>query len=144
MGYSFVSQFSMSGKSAVNSVDADALLAWVQEEPAVRAPLVAAEIDIYSTDSLGNFTLSPIAASLLEIAPNRQDVLDGFAKHFHPMCWSGSIANILRPYQELMKPLAVGADHNIATWAQKQLAQMEERISQERWNEQRTDERFES
>lgn len=143
MGRSTVSQFSLRGQSVVNSADVDVLLAWVKENPAVRVPQVAAEIDIHSTDALGNFAWSPMAASLLDIAPNRQDVLDGFAKHFHPMCWSGSIANVLRPYQGLVTQLVNGVDADIAVWAKEQLAQMNERISQERWSEQRTDERFE-
>ena len=143
MGRSSVSQFSMNGKSVVNSVDAGTLLAWVKENPAVRSPLVAAEVDIHCTDEQGNFAWSPIAASLLEIAPNRQDVLDGFAKHFHPMFWSGSIANVLRPYQGMLTQMLNGVDAGIAMWAKEHLAQMNERISQERWSEQQTDERFE-
>ena len=143
MGRSSVSQFSLRGKSVVNSANADVLLAWVKENPAVRSPLVAAEINIHCTDEQGNFAWSPLAAGLLEIAPNRQNVLDGFAKHFHPMCWSGSIANVLRPYQGLVTRLVNNVDADIAMWAKEQLAQMNERISQERWNEQRTDDRFE-
>ncbi|BCO28943.1 hypothetical protein MIZ03_3853 [Rhodoferax lithotrophicus] len=34
-------------------------------------------------------------------------------------------------------------DADIAVWAKGQLSQMNERINQERWSEQRTDERFE-
>lgn len=143
MGRSSVSQFSLRGESVVKSADADVLLAWVKEKPTVRAPQMAAEIDIHSTDAQGNFAWSPMAASLLDIAPNRQDVLDGFTNHFHPMCWSGSIANVLRPYQGLVTQLVNGVDADIAVWAKEQLAQMNERISQERWSEQRTDERFE-
>ena len=104
---------------------------------------MAAEVDIHRTDEQGNLAWSPIAASLLEISPNRQDVLDGFAKHFRPMCWSGSIANVLRPYQGLLTQLVKGVDAGIAMWAKEQLAQMNQRISQERWREQTTDERFE-
>lgn len=143
LGYSSISQFSLSGKSVVNAADAGALLAWIKEEPAVRAPLLAAEIEIHCTDSTGTFAWSPLAASLLEMAPNRQAVLDGFANRFYPRCWSGSIANVLRPYQELAKRLTTGVDAEIAVWASGQLALMAKRISQERWSEQRTDERFE-
>lgn len=143
MGRSSISQFSLREKIVINSVDADDLLAWVKENPAVRAPQVAAEINIHSTDAQGNFAWSPMAASLLDIAPNKQDVLDGFAKHFHPMCWSGSIANVLRPYQGLVTQLVNGVNADITVWAKEQLAQMKERISQERWSEQGTDERFE-
>nr|WP_319564058.1 hypothetical protein [uncultured Rhodoferax sp.] len=143
MGRSSVSQFSRSGKSVVNSADADVLLAWVKESPTVRAPQVAAEIDIYRTDAQGNFVWSPIATSLLEIAPNKQDVLDGFVKHFHPVSWSESLAKVLRPYQVLVTQLVNSVDADIAVWAKGQLSQMNERINQERWSEQRTDERFE-
>lgn len=143
MGRSAVSQFSTSGKSVVKSVDTDILLAWVQENPAVRAAQVAAEVDIHSIDAQGNFTWSPMAANLLDFAPNKQAVLDGFATHFHPMTWSGSIAHVLRPYQGLVTQLANGMDADIAVWAKDQLAQMNERIGRERWSEQLTDERFE-
>jgi hypothetical protein len=142
-GYSLISQYSRSEKNVLNVADAGSLLAWVKAEPAVRAPLLASEIGIHCIDAHGAFTWSPMAASLLEIAPNRQHVLDGFAQHFYPQCWSGNIADVLRPYHEWVKRLANDADADIAAWAGDQLTLMTERIARERSIDQRTDERFE-
>jgi len=136
-------RLSASGKSVVSSADSGALLAWVKAEPAVRAPLLAAEIEMHCKDADGMFSWSPIAASLLEIAPNKQEVLDGFSEHFRPRIWSGSIAGVLRPYQEFATRLAKDTDATVSMWAREQLALMNKRVAQESLIERRTDERFE-
>ncbi|BCO28942.1 hypothetical protein MIZ03_3852 [Rhodoferax lithotrophicus] len=51
----WISNFSAIEKSVVNSADVDVLQAWVKVSPAIRAPLLAAAIDIHSTDSHGNY-----------------------------------------------------------------------------------------
>ena len=138
-----LSALSMSKKSVVNCADIGALTAWVKVEPAVRAPLLAAEIEVHCQDLNGVISWSPVAARLLEIAPNKKDVLAGFAEQTSPQWWSGSIAHVLRPYQELATRLANSADAEEANWARGQLDSMAERIARERRIDQRTDERFE-
>lgn len=130
---------SSTGKSIVSSANTEALLAWVKVEPSVRVPLLATEIEIYCQDVAGLFSWSPIAASLLEIAPNKQEVLDGFSENFRHRAWSGSISGILRPYQEFAMRLTSDADATVAAWAKVQLASIVRRIAQENHIYQRTD-----
>ena len=136
-------RLSASGESVVHSVDSGALLAWVKVQPAVRAPLVAAEIEIHRKNPDGIFSWSPIAVSLLEMALNKQKVLDGFAEHFQPRMWSGSLASVLRPHQEFVTQLANDTDAIVSMWARDQLALMNKRIAQERHIDQRNDGSFE-
>lgn len=116
---------------------------WISLEPAVRAPLLAAEIEIHCIGADGVLSWSPIAASLLGLAPNKQDVLDKFTECFHPRAWSGSISGVLRPFQELVMQLAKNEDATVAAWAKGQLALMADRIAHESRIDQRIDERFE-
>ena len=143
LGHPLLTRFSLSKKSVVNSAPIDELLAWVSLEPAVRAPLLAAEIEIHCIGADGVLSWSPIAASLLGLAPNKQDVLDKFAECFHPRAWSGSISGVLRPFQELVMQLAKNEDATVAAWAKGQLALMADRIVHESRIDQRIDERFE-
>lgn len=143
LGYPLLARLSLSRKKVVHSADVETLVAWVSVNPSARAPLLAAEIEIYCADGDGLFTWSPIAASLLAVAPNKQAVLDAFRIHLYPMVWSGSLAQFLRPYFELTEQLAKGDDPTVATWAKTQLASMAERTSGESRADRRTDESFE-
>jgi hypothetical protein len=130
-------------KSVVNSAVPEALLAWAKVAPAVRAPRLAAEIEIHDKDAEGLSCWSHVAASLLEMAPNKREVLDEFAQHFQPRSWSGSISSVLAPYQELATRLANGTDATVVAWAKVQLASMAEQIAQESRIDQIADQRFE-
>lgn len=136
-------KLSDSEENVINAADPEALLAWVKVEPAVRAPILAAQIEIHSKDAEGVFSLSPIATSLLKIAPNKQEILDGFSEHFFPSSWSGSISSVLAPYQELATQLTNDKDVTVAAWAKIQLASMAEWIAHEIRLHQSNDARFE-
>jgi len=133
----------LSEKSVVNSAAPEALIAWAKVEPAVRAPRLAAEIEVHGRDADGLSCWSPVAASLLEMAPNKREVLNEFSRNFQPLSCNGSISGVLAPYQELATRLVNGKDATVAAWAKVQLVSMAESIAQETHWKQRTDERFE-
>ena len=120
----------------------DLLLQWVRGEPETRAAIVASEIDIFEKKANQNesslnggvstFTLSPLAACLLELAPDKTSVLQSFNRHFHPSHWSGSLAHALAPYQALLESLVNNADSVVAAWAHEALHLMRRRIDQDR------------
>ena len=143
LGYSLLSRFALSGASVVNCADESALLAWVERDPVGRAPLVAAEVNIVVKGDSGNLAWSPVAAKLLAIAPDRAAVLGGFEGRFRPRAWTGSLTEVLRPYNEMTQRLSVDDDPTIAAWASTQLKSMQLRTAAELRTERRRDESFE-
>lgn len=121
----------------------DVLLEWVSAAPDTRAARLAQEINIFaskrdvevllepSTDA-GSVGLSPLATRLLELAPDKAAVLQGFGKHFHPTHWVGSLAQTLAPHIRLLEGLVSHPDSVVATWAQQVLATIQRRIREDR------------
>lgn len=120
----------------------EVLLQWVRADPGIRAPVVAGEIELFEKktkenasaldDSASEVTLGPVAARLLELAPDKGAVLQGFNKHFHPSHWSGSLAQTLAPHLALVERLVGHADSVVAAWAQEALKVMRQRIEYDR------------
>ena len=120
----------------------EVLLQWVSADPGIRAPVVAGEIELFEKktkengsaldDSASEVTLSPVAARLLELAPDKGAVLRAFNRHFHPSHWSGSLAQTLAPHLALVERLVSHADSVVAAWAQEALRVMRQRIEYDR------------
>jgi len=129
--------------TVVQCAPEDVLLQWVSAEPETRSAVLASEIDLFERkrtnesassldESASAVTLSPLAASLLELAPDRTSVLEGFSRHLHPSHWSGSLAQTLAPYQSLLESLVGHADSVVAAWAHDALKVMRQRIENDR------------
>jgi RNase adaptor protein for sRNA GlmZ degradation len=129
--------------SVVQCAPEDVLLQWVSAEPETRSAVLASEIDLFERkrtnesassldESASAVTLSPLAASLLELAPDRTSVLEGFSRHLHPIHWSGSLAQTLAPYLSLLESLVGHADSVVAAWAHDALKVMRQRIENDR------------
>ena len=120
----------------------EAILQWVSADPKTRAPIVAREIDIVEKkakqnassldDSASEVTLSPLAARLLEVAPDKAAVLQGFNRHLHPSHWAGSLAQTLALQLALVESLVGHADSVVSAWAQEALQVMRQRIEHDR------------
>lgn len=141
--FTLLSRFSLTRKSVVNAADNTALLNWVRADPAVRVRLLAAEIEILDSDSRSELRWSRLAAALLQMAANKQEVLDEYSARFRPRGWMGSLADALRPYRDFVERLTSDPDRVIARWAEKQLAAMERRIASDRRIDRQADESFE-
>lgn len=142
LGYTILSRFSMSKPSVVNCAESSRLLAWVARDRAIRAPLLATEINILAkTDN--TLAWSQLAADLLAMAPDRAAVLRGFESRFRPRSWSGNLAQILQPYIEMTSRLRQDVDAVVAEWAAAQLKALELRVAAESRYEREVDESFE-
>lgn len=141
--FGFRARFVARHGPVVQCAPEDVLLQWVSAVPETRAPLVAREINICSTKSDGEVAsalssyegavrLSPLATRLLDLAPDKVAVLQGFSKHFNPSSWSGSLAQTLAPYLTLVGGLTEHADSLVATWAQEAQQAMKRRIEHDR------------
>jgi hypothetical protein len=141
--FGFRARFVARHGPVVQCAPEEILVQWVSAAPDTRAALVAREINIFATKSTVEVVsalisdesavgLSPLAARLLELAPDKAAVLQGFSKHFHPSHWSGSLAQTLAPHLALAESLTGHADLVIATWAQEALKVMQQRIEGDR------------
>jgi hypothetical protein len=83
-------------------------------------------------DSASEVTLRPVAARLVELAPDKGALLQGFNRQFHPSHWSGSLAQTRAPHLALVKRLVGHADSVVAAWAQEALGVMRQRIEYDR------------
>jgi hypothetical protein len=130
-------------------VQVELLLSWVQVEPKIRVPKLAAAIPIWQKqDTTNNLEWTPIALKLLELAPDKSLVLAEYQERFWPsVCWSGSLAAILENYRVLPKALLNHPNPEVAIWARKQddeLSKKAEKLRvEERKSERQRDERFE-
>jgi hypothetical protein len=139
--------------SIVQCAPEEVLMQWIAVEPAIRAPLVAQEIDIFSKptkenasaldDASDEVVLSPLASRLLALAPDKSAVLQAFGRHFSPSHWSGSLAQTLAPHQGLLEKLMVEPDPVVATWAERSLDVMRQRIEQDQRMHAREEQSFE-
>lgn len=120
----------------------EVLLHWVSADPGTRAPVVAREVEIFEKktkenasaldDSASEVTISPVAARLLELAPDKGAVLQSFNRHLYPSHWSGSLAQALAPHLALAESLVGHADSVVAAWAQDALRAIRQRIEHDR------------
>lgn len=134
-------------------VPEDVLLRWVSADPGVRAPAVAREIEIFEIktkgnasaldDSTGECALSPVANSLLELAPNKGAILQEFNRHFYPSHWSGTLAQTLAPQLKLVENLVGHADSLVAAWAREAVMLMRKRIQNDQSNDIMREQSFE-
>lgn len=143
LGYPLLSRFGLSKSSVVNCAESSALLDWVKQDVGVRAPLLAAEVDIFVKTDKGNFTWSPVAVGLLSMSTDRAAVLGGFEGRFRPRAWSGGLQEALQPYIEMTEKLCLDNDPIVADWALSHLTSMRSRIAARINVERRQDESFE-
>lgn len=136
--------FVLDGGSPVNAAPPEILLTWATKNPADRIPILAEEIRLFDkSGGQQELAWSPLALRLLELAPDRTAILDVFASRFRPRSWSGSLADVLSPYLQLVKKLRNDNDTLMAAWAQRQETLLTKQIEKERGRERHQDESFE-
>jgi hypothetical protein len=133
----------------LKAVPTESMLSWVQVEPEIRIPKLAAAIPIWQKqDTTKNLEWTDIALKLLELAPDKSQVLAEYQERFEPSTLSSlKAAAILENYRALPKALFNHPNPEVATWARKQDDELskkaEERRIKERESERQRDERFE-
>ena len=139
------SSFYLDEESPVNAAPREILIRWASENPKIRLPRLAAEINLLAKNGEnGSLVLSPLALEILHLAPNRSVILDIYASQFFPRGgWSGSLADVLSPYLSLAEKLQTHNDPQVVAWAKKQVVILGRQIDDERKRDRRVDESFE-
>lgn len=119
-----LSQLSVDAEHPVRLVPVDTLLEWVRAEPLGRGPWVAGMINVFEGTGL-----SVAARALLQMAPDRAAVLEGFEGAVHPTYIRGSYEQASAPRLLALKSLTTDAAADVAEWARGQVAGVEGRIA---------------
>lgn len=133
-----LSQLNVDPGHPVRVVPVDTLLEWVRMEPLGRGPWVAGMIDAFDA-----MDLSAAARALLQMAPDRAAVLEGFATTVHPTYSRGSYEQASAPRLLALKSLMTDAAADVAAWAGRQVERVQERIAFLQLMDQSRDQSFE-
>ena len=134
--------------SPLDCIPETTLLAWCEEDSAVRFPLIAARMVPFSkAPNSDKPQWKPSALALLERAPNRIEVLKHYINHFEPMSWSGSRSATWEANARLLDHFENHLDIDLATFAKLQREELRRLLDdmkrEELDSEKRENERFE-
>lgn len=116
-----------SNKSILSEVPPEFLIEWCRKEPN-KAPLLIAKLVPVFTKIGDNWSLHPLAKSLVDNYGARPDVLLEIDRNLGTFSWSGSVIPYYKKQIEIMMQLS---DHNIPTvrkWARKNIKDLEKEI----------------
>lgn len=131
------------------SLRPEAMQNWCAKDPQSRAIALAAVVPFVRKDEEGQVSSewSEHAQVLIELAPDKVEVLKVFCKRFRPSSWSGSRASNLPSGMSLLEDLKTHADAAVAAYATTAANRLAREIEQERkWEAEhyhRDEERFE-
>jgi len=141
----FADDFERRG-SPLDQISDDDLIAWCDNAPENRYPLIASVIQAFSESAeKGGFAWKPIVYSIFEKAPDLSGVFEHLADAIRPTAGFGSLADILQKRSVLFQSLYEHDNAEIRAWARGQYSALQETIKREReWEERRNRERNES
>lgn len=124
------------------------LLAWCDEDSAVRYALIAAKMVPFSkAPSSDKPQWKPYALALLERAPNKMEVLGHYIARFAPRSWSGSMSATWEANARLLDHFENHPDIDLAAFARLRRDELRRSLDdlkrQELDSEKRENERFE-
>jgi len=102
-----ISMFMRHRKNPLDEISDQVLLAWCDEEPAVRYPLIASCASLSTGRQDGRRDWKPLSIKLLEKAPNPEAVLNAMFARMRPMSWSGSRASEMEARMRFLEELAL-------------------------------------
>jgi hypothetical protein len=134
--------------SPLNEIPDSQLLAWCEQNSAVRYPIAASFIDPFTQSAeSGKLKWKPVVYAILERTSDLDVILEHLADAIWPSSWSGSRADILRDRAVLFEELYEHENAKIRAWAKAQYSDLQESIRTEREREERRNrernERFE-
>lgn len=143
-GGSRLTNFDFNGRSPLEMVPQESLIAWAQVDPVIRFPrLASAIVPFTKREGEAELSWTPLAIRLLDSAPDRLAVLSTFGSHLYPHSGSGSLAQELENRRVLPRTFLSDADQRVVAWARTQDAELVRLAKQERLSERRTDGSFE-
>lgn len=134
--------------SPLDRVPRATLLAWCDEDSAVRYPLIAARLCPFNKSHDTDVRKwNDLALTLLERAPDRIEVLKHYIEQFHPMSYSGSRSAAWGANAKLLDVFENHSDVKLAEFArverEKLRAMLDDLRRQELASERSENERFE-
>jgi hypothetical protein len=98
----------------------ESLIAWAQANPSIRFPRLASVIPYYTEDANKDLEWSATALRILDLAPDRERVLDEFGSRFRPRGgWLGSLREVLESRRALISAFMEHNDPVVVSWAKK-------------------------
>lgn len=130
----------------LNQVAEEDIIAWCEEDPESRYPLVASAIQPFSKSSeTGKLHWGSIVYSIFDKAPDLSRILQHLSKSVRPSGWSGSLADILERRSVLFQELYNHRNPEIAAWAKREYTALQKSIRGTReWEESMDRKRSES
>jgi len=98
----------------------ESLITWAQANPSIRFPRLASVIPYYTEDANKDLEWSATALRILDLAPDRERVLDEFGSRFRPRGgWLGSLREVLESRRALISAFMEHNDPVVVSWAKK-------------------------
>lgn len=134
--------------SPLDRVPQSILLAWCDEDRAIRYPLIAAGLCPFKPNHNSDLRhWKELALALLESSPDKIEVLKQYIYHFRPMSWSGPRSVSWEANAKLLDVLEDHADLKLAEFAraerEKLRAMLDDLRREELASERHDNERFE-
>jgi hypothetical protein len=103
LGLKILEDASQFTSKPLDALSANDLLAWCEEKPGIRCPVVAAGITAFRISAEdGRHQLTATAQRLLELAPDRVAVLRKYLEQFGPMEWTTSYRAVVESSAKLL------------------------------------------
>jgi hypothetical protein len=132
-------------KSPLDVVPDDVLIGWCDKAPAVRYPLIAASASLFKRPRENeDHEWKPLAARLLQGAPDKRGVLAEIVYGLRPRSWSGSLAAKLESRLKLLERLPMEEALGVELPYEAAKAALRQEIEAERRNEAAESKRRES
>jgi hypothetical protein len=137
-------------KNPLMQAPAESVIAWAQVDPKVRFPLLASMIIPFQENdnrtqlNKAELKWAPMALRVLDMAPDKEAVLDAFGASIRMSLWAGpGRVNTPESCRSLAKELLSDPDPQIVAWAKRQDAELASLAEKQRLQERRMDESFE-
>jgi len=133
----FTIQLDRHGETALSAVPPKALIDWCKESPEGRSQFTAKGCKLFERenhDDLNNenvLSISSATKAILEIAPNKEEVLNILVSRFSPSVWSGSRAAIMRQRASLLDQCNPTCDPELSEFIEDAKIRMSRAISEE-------------
>lgn len=138
---------SESFENPAGKIPAWAIHEWCAAEPAIRYPLVAYIMPLFKMQESEALGWHPIAAELLDRAPNKKALIDAIVDAIPPSSWSGSRAEIIAGRTNVLRQWLHHPDPELVSHLTDRLVTLDKEIDAQReWELRRDrerDERFE-
>jgi hypothetical protein len=130
-------QYSVRHETAFQVIQQEVLIDWCNKNPEARYPFAAGACKLFDVQDDGKApsAISDIAKALLAASPDKAAVISQFVRRFHPMSWSGSLADIMQARLPLLDHLLIAGDEAIASEIAAAKTKLQKSIDAERARE---------